>query len=646
MVSDITGLIGTLLVPALAVDAQGRITAVNDALAGCLEAAASDLVGSTLASRLVDAAALPDFLGTGAARRELRFRTGKGGERDIALSLLVKAPAGGAVLTAFDLTARHLAENALREEIARYQDMTTAASDWYFELDQTMTRIRLVRRHAGSGDVALIEQRSQWPHELVDVTYDPDAFADVIRKMAAHEVIRDYVHRQPSTDGKERYLRSSCMPFFDKNGQFQGYRGVSVDVTAQVLAERALRESEGRLRHSQQHLERAQRVAATGSAERDLVTGSEEWSDEMFHLLGLERASFALSDEAIFSLVHEDDRDRVKAALAMSREGKPPPPGEFRIVRPDGETLTLYWETEVLCDAKGVPIRSTSVFKDVTELRSAERREHEMERQLLHVQKLEALGTLAGGVAHDLNNTLVPILALTKLTANRLPAESRERTNLVTVMEACERARSLVQRILAFSRKQNSEKRSFDLAATVHEALRMLRASLPATVQIVERVADVPSFFGDSSQLHQVMVNLVTNAAQAIGTAMGTITIDLRQERDARLRLAVSDTGCGMDEATAARIFEPFFTTKDVGQGTGLGLSLVHGIVSSHGGRIKVTSRVGQGTTFEIYLPLASQGAHTHKSIEEARAAKYRSVPVAAAASRAVRKPAAAARSG
>jgi PAS domain S-box-containing protein len=642
MVSDITVLVGSLLVPALAIDEHGRITAVNDALAGCLELASSELVGSKLAGHIVDAAALPDFLSAAAARREFRFHTGDGGARDVALSLLVKAPTGGAVLTAFDLTARRIAEHALQEEITRYQDMTTAASDWYFELDQTMTRMRLVRRHTTSGDVTLIERRSQWPHELVDVTYDPDAFANVIRKMAAHEVVRDYVHRQPSTDGKERYLRSSCTPFFDKNGQFQGYRGVSVDVTAQVLAERALRDSEGRLRHSQQHLERAQRVAATGSAERDLVNGTEEWSDEMFHLLGLERASFALTDEVIFSLVHEEDRERIKAAIAMSREGKPPPPGEFRIVRPDGEMLTLYWETEVLCDAKGVPIRSTSVFKDVTELRGAERREREMERQLLHVQKLEALGTLAGGVAHDLNNTLVPILALTKLTANRLPAESRERGNLVTVMEACERARSLVQRILAFSRKQNSEKRAFDLAATVREALRMLRASLPATVQIVERVADVPNFFGDGSQLHQVMVNLVTNAAQAIGMAMGTITVELRQDRDAGLCLAVSDTGCGMDEATAARIFEPFFTTKDVGQGTGLGLSLVHGIVSSHGGRIKVTSRVGEGTSFEIYLPLALQAVHTHKSIEEARAAKYRSIPAAPAPSRVARKPAAA----
>ena len=643
MVSDITALVGSLLVPALAVDEHGRITAVNDAVDGCLGLGASALVGSELAGWIIDAAALPQLLRAAATRHEFRFRADDGSVRDIALSVIVKA-AGGTVLTAFDLTARRSAERAWQEEIARYHDMTTAASDWFFELDRTMTRMRLVRRHAESGSVTLTERCSQWPHELVDVTYDPDAFAQVIRKMAAHEVVRDYVHRQANTDGKERYLRSSCMPFHDKGGVFQGYRGVSVDVTAQVLAERALRDSEARLRHSQQHLERAQRVAATGSAERDLISGAEEWSDEMFRLLGLERASFALTDEVIFSLVHEEDRERVKAAIAMSRAGKPPPPGEFRVVRPDGEVVTLYWETEVLCDAKGVPVRSTSVFKDVTELRGAEKREREMERQLLHAQKLEALGTLAGGVAHDLNNTLVPILALTKVTANRLPAESRERNNLLTVMEACARARSLVQRILAFSRKQNSEKRAFDLAATVREALRMLRASLPATVQLVERVEDVPSFFGDSSQLHQVMINLVTNAAQAIGTAMGTITIELKQlEDDAGVSLAISDTGCGMDDATAARIFEPFFTTKEVGQGTGLGLSLVHGIVSSHGGRIKVSSRIGKGTTFDIHLPLSPQAAH--KSIEEARAEKYRSIPAPAAPSRAERKPAMVARS-
>ena len=226
----------------------------------------------------------------------------------------------------------------MRDEIAQYQDMTTAASDWFFELDQTMTRMRLVQRCAASGSATLTERRSQWPHELVDVAYDPDAFAAVIRKMVAREVVRDYVHRQTNGDGRERYLRSSCMPFYDEDGAFQGYRGISVDVTAQALAERALRDSETRLRHSQQHLERAQRVAATGSAERDLVTGVEEWSDEMVRLLGLERTSFALTDEIIFSLVHDEDRERVKATMMLARAGMPPPPGEFRVVRPDGES--------------------------------------------------------------------------------------------------------------------------------------------------------------------------------------------------------------------------------------------------------------------------------------------------------------------
>ena len=428
MVSDLTALVGGLLAPALAVDARGRIAAVNDALAASLGVDAAQLVGSELAGWIIDATALPDFLdaATGAAV-EFCFRTADGALRDLALSHMVRAPAGGAVLTALDMTPRRTAERALQQEVARYQDMTTAASDWFFELDQTMTRMRLLRRDAASGSVTLTERRTQWPHELVDVTYDPDAFANVIRKMAAREVVRDYVHRQANSD-KERYLRSSCMPFYAMDGTFQGYRGVSVDVTAQVLAERALRDSEARLRHSQQHLERAQRVAATGSAERDLVTGAEEWSDEMFRLLGLERASFALTDEIIFALVHEDDRERVKSAIATSRAGKPPPPGEFRIVRPDGEILTLYWETEVLCDSKGVPVRSTSVFKDVTELRGAEKREREMERQLLHAQKLEALGTLAGGVAHDLNNTLVPILALTKVTPIACPPRAASAT--------------------------------------------------------------------------------------------------------------------------------------------------------------------------------------------------------------------------
>jgi signal transduction histidine kinase len=224
---------------------------------------------------------------------------------------------------------------------------------------------------------------------------------------------------------------------------------------------------------------------------------------------------------------------------------------------------------------------------------------------------------LAGGIAHDLNNTLVPVLSLTKLTLKRLPEDSRERQNLSIVLEASERARDLVKQIVAFSRQEErAEKTVLDPAAVLQTATDMLRASIPATINMELRVEPVPRLLGDAGQLQQVVINLVTNAAQAIGAAMGTVTIALGtpserprgvasdgQDLGEWICLSVSDTGCGMDEATQRRIFEPFFTTKGVGLGTGLGLSVVHGIVGAHGGHIELSSAPGKGSTFTLYLP-------------------------------------------
>ena len=236
------------------------------------------------------------------------------------------------------------------------------------------------------------------------------------------------------------------------------------------------------------------------------------------------------------------------------------------------------------------------------------------ERQ--HSQKLEALGTLAGGIAHDLNNTLVPVLTLAKLTARRLPEGGRERTNLETIHTAGLRARDLVKQILAFARREQVEKQSVDLAALTREALTLLRASIPATIKLVEDIDDVPSILGDAGQLHQVIVNIITNGAQAIDGRIGQIVVSLKENRrrdpvtNQRLvSLAIQDTGIGMDAHTMSRIFDPFFTTKPVGEGTGLGLSVVHGIVTDHGGRIEVASHPGEGTQFQIYLPIQNSGA-------------------------------------
>jgi signal transduction histidine kinase len=247
----------------------------------------------------------------------------------------------------------------------------------------------------------------------------------------------------------------------------------------------------------------------------------------------------------------------------------------------------------------------------------AEERQRELERQLLHSQKLDALGTLAGGIAHDLNNTLMPILALSQLLMQQMPEGTDEREDLKTVVQASRHGRDLVQRILAFSRHQEVVKSEVNLAATTRQALQMLRPTVPATILISEEIEEVPFIFADASQLQQVVVNLITNAQQAIGDDLGTITIGVSpaSRRSHRLsggdfvRLRVADTGCGMDAETKDRVFEPFFTTKEVGEGTGLGLSVVHGIIADHGGQIEVSSGVGKGTEFIIFLPVAEAAA-------------------------------------
>jgi signal transduction histidine kinase/NO-binding membrane sensor protein with MHYT domain len=380
--------------------------------------------------------------------------------------------------------------------------------------------------------------------------------------------------------------------------------------------DRCARDEAELLRRSKDHLARAQRIAQMGSFERDLRTDQTIWSDETYRILGLDPNSPPPSKQDLLALVHTDDRAMMEASMAASEHGLVPPPAEFRLLLGDGRIKWIYVETDVIFDNKGNALRRIGAVRDVTELRAARERQKELERQLMHSQKLEALGTLAGGVAHDLNNTLVPIVALSKLVLDELPETSPLRGDIATIIRASERARGLVGQILAFSRKQDLVKQEVDLPRVAREALQMLRATLPATIQLIELISEVPLLYGDPGHLHQVVVNLVTNAAQAIGDGVGKITVRLwaasemasaRPAEDTAnapvVYLSVSDTGCGMDRATLDRVFEPFFTTKEVGMGTGLGLSVVHGIVTSYGGTITVRSKPGEGSEFTLSLP-------------------------------------------
>jgi signal transduction histidine kinase/CheY-like chemotaxis protein len=242
----------------------------------------------------------------------------------------------------------------------------------------------------------------------------------------------------------------------------------------------------------------------------------------------------------------------------------------------------------------------------------AERERTRLETQLHQAQRIQSLGTLAGGIAHDFANVVAAMLGNAELASVALPGNHRAQRNLANITQAGQRAADLIRRILTFSRRQEPQRRLVRLQHLVEDALRLLRATLPPVVEIDTSFdPTAPGILADATQIYQVVMNLGTNAAHAMGPRGGRLS--LRVEMDvppdlddgAYVLLSVSDTGCGMDASTIERIFEPFFTTKPIGEGTGLGLSVVHGIVKSHDGAIAVDSAPGAGTTFRLYFPVA-----------------------------------------
>jgi signal transduction histidine kinase len=257
-----------------------------------------------------------------------------------------------------------------------------------------------------------------------------------------------------------------------------------------------------------------------------------------------------------------------------------------------------------------------------------------LEAQLRQAQKMEAIGTLAGGIAHDFNNMLAAILGYTELVFDEIPQDSPAWRYLQEVYKAGQRAKTLVQQILTFSRRMEQARTPVQLAPLVEEALVLLRASLPSTIAMHPSIMqDAGTVLADPTQLQQVLLHLGTNAAHAMRAAGGRLEIRVEAvEVDERgtaqplelpagpyVCLTVTDTGQGMPPEVIERIFEPFFTTKGPGEGTGMGLALVHGIVTSHGGAVTVASSVGQGTTVTIYLPRLTDSVRHDASQEQAR---------------------------
>jgi PAS domain S-box-containing protein len=502
-----------------------------------------------------------------------------------------------------DVTAQVEAERKLRESEQRFRRMFEVGSDFYWEDDaeHRLVFASPISVHDDIYGVPFSQLVGKRRSETLAISFDATEGKRCLLALKARQPYRDVVFSVKHPDGKVRWGSVSGAPRFGADGEFLGYHGTGVEITARKEAEAAA------------HLEQRRLHDAVAYVTQPFVVYDAE-----------DRA--AAFNQAFSNLFRTPTRNtpvhhglpfreladwQVRVGFYADGPGDEPVDREMLVAHAQTEEEHAYHLRDgrwMLVIHRRLPGGArVGLWTDVTALKRGEAERRGLEVQLHHAQRLEALGTLAGGAAHEINNALVPVIALTKMMAGKSSGDSRERRNLDMVLAGAERSRDLVKQILAFSRKEAERpQQSVDVGAVLREALRLMRATVPTSIRLEEEIAPTPAIIGDPGQLHQMVVNVTTNAAQAIGQVPGKITVSLQPETGgAHLRLSVADTGCGMDEATQARVFEPFFTTKPVGEGTGLGLSVAHGIIKAHGGRVEVKSTPGQGSRFDIFLPVA-----------------------------------------
>jgi len=367
----------------------------------------------------------------------------------------------------------------------------------------------------------------------------------------------------------------------------------------------------------------AQKIAQVGCWDFNVSAREFWWSDELYALLGLAVGDKAPTRAMLLNRIAPEDRDRFERALVMAEEKAIPFHMDHHVIGPNDQLKLVRTETEITAfnPGTGRPARLVSVMQDITRQRQMEEDKARLELNLRQGQKIQALGSLASSIAHDFNNILTTIQAnaeVLTMSDTALSAEDREQLDHIT--SACRRASGLVQQIMTFSRQEKQQKEPTLIATLVEEVLRLIKSSVPDNIKICRKFSsNCPHALANPTQIHQVVMNLCINAIHAIRPNAGQIDIQLDAiqvvgwdkvaleglKAGNYVRLIISDNGLGMEEAIRDRIFEPYFTTKQPGEGTGLGLSVVHGIILEHHGQISVSSTPGQGTSFSIYLPTA-----------------------------------------
>lgn len=416
------------------------------------------------------------------------------------------------------------------------------------------------------------------------------------------------IAREPSG----RFLREEEIRYTEFHKLAQAFNKVLVSL---LDTQGKLKKRAGELDASEKRYRCLVQTSPTGILSTDMQWKIDFANRTLEEITGYTQAD--LSSMELWDMVPAEERDRKRQTGENHLRRPTQEMWEACWVRKDGQPIWVGLQATPIETKAGEPAILVNVM-DITEQKRAEEEKKELEAQLQQARKMEAIGTLAGGIAHEFNNFLFPIIGYVDMAICHLPEDSIVCRNLKEVLKAANRAKEMVQQILAFSRRSEPERKPMKIQPVIKETLRMLRVLLPSTIEINQNIdKECGTVLADQSQIYQMIMNLGTNAYHAmsdkggvLGVTMTEVNIDsgdftsnLAISPGAYLKLTVSDTGHGMDRTVMERIFDPYFTTKRPGEGTGMGLSVVHGIVRGHGGHVTVYSEPGKGTTFCIYLP-------------------------------------------
>ena len=458
--------------------------------------------------------------------------------------------------------------------------------------------------------------------DIADVLKPGVTFENVLRAVLAkgsnieavgreEEWITERLRQHRASQGAMENHRAdgTCYLATDRRMKNGGIAGLRIDITALKKAQAALRESEERL-------DRAQAIAGIGSWELDIATKRYVWSKELYRLRGLDPATFNPDLDNVSPFVHPDDFPKVQVWLRRLMEGEEQGVLEPRIVRPDGGVRTLRVEARPVRDGNGNVYRVAGTMQDITERRL-------IERQLAQAQKMEAIGNLTGGMAHDFNNVLGVIIGNLDLLKRSIRNDEDAVELCAEALDGASRCADLIRRLLAFARRQPLHPIRTDVNALVGEVVRLLGRVLGEDIALnLHLDAALHPVMVDPAQLESSLVNFATNARDAmpkggrLDITTSTVTLDAGYAAlhpdvtpGNYVRIEISDTGHGIPPEIIGRIFEPFFTTKEPGKGTGLGLSMAFGFAKQSGGHLAVYSEPGLGTTFRLYLPIHAETA-------------------------------------